>query len=221
VSDEDQFFPTNPHPFRTGTINEENGFLFKEREMDGLIFYDSLQVLDDPNKTLDIINKSDQYWTTCLSAPPIAPSITHLMDSGCTPDTIGFVDTTSDTDYLNDLLVFRPTEHEYWNDCLLDGTTLRLLTQGTIDDCVHYNINTNDVSEVMNPLKPRMTCPSDIDYESKRKYFAHLPASVVKATFEHTTQNMRLPPSTYLHKMFKSPNPSANLKQRDEADATD
>jgi hypothetical protein len=116
VCDEDQFFPTDPHPFRTGTIIEENGFLFKEREMDRLIFYDSLQVLDDPNKTLDIINKSDQYWTTCPSAPPIAPSIAHLMDSGCTPGTIGFVDTTSDTDYLNDLLVFRPTEHEYWND---------------------------------------------------------------------------------------------------------
>jgi hypothetical protein len=27
-----QFFPTDPHPFRTGTIIEENGFLFKERE---------------------------------------------------------------------------------------------------------------------------------------------------------------------------------------------
>jgi hypothetical protein len=70
----------------------------------------------------------------------------------------------------------------------------------------------------MSPLKPRMTQPSDIDYESKRKYFAHLPASVVKGTFKHTTKNMRLPPSTYLHKMFKSPNPSANLKRRDEAD---
>jgi hypothetical protein len=215
VSYEDQFFPTDPHPFCTGTIIEENGFLFKEREMDGLILYDSLQVLDDPNKTLDIIKESDQYWRTSSSAPPIAPSIAylmHLMDSGCTPGTIGFIATTSDTDYLNDLLVFRPTEHEYWNDWLLDGTTLRLLTQGTINDCIHYNINTNDISEVMNPLKPRMTRPSDIDYESKRKFFAHLPASVVKATFEHTTQNMRLPPSTYLHKMSKSPNPSANLK---------
>jgi hypothetical protein len=106
VSDEDQFFPTDPHPFRTGTIIEENGFLFKEREMDGLVFYNSLQVLDDLNKTLDIINESDQYWTTCSSAPPIAPSIARIMDSGCTPGTISFVDTTSDTDYLNDLLVF-------------------------------------------------------------------------------------------------------------------
>jgi hypothetical protein len=73
----------------------------------------------------------------------------------------------------------------------------------------------------MSPIKPRMTQPSEIDYESKRKYFAHLPSSVVKATFKHTTQNMRLPPSTYLHRMFKSPNPSANLKRRDEADSTD
>jgi hypothetical protein len=56
-----EFFPTDPHPFRTSTIIEENGFLFKKREMDGLIFYDSLEVLDDPDKTLDIIKDSDQY----------------------------------------------------------------------------------------------------------------------------------------------------------------
>jgi hypothetical protein len=56
-----EFFPTDPHPFRTGTIIEENGFLFKERETDGLIFNDSLEVLDNPGKTLDIIKDSDQY----------------------------------------------------------------------------------------------------------------------------------------------------------------
>ena len=117
--------------------------------------------------------------------------------------------------------VFRPTEHEYWNDWLLDEPTCRILTQATIDNCKQYNINASDLAEIMSPLKPRMTQPSEIDYESKRKYFAHLPASVVKATFKHTTQNMRLPPSTYLHKMFKSPNPSANLKRHDEADSTD
>jgi hypothetical protein len=88
-----EFFPTDPHPFRTGTIIEENGFLFKEREMDGLIFYDSLEVLDDPGKTLDIIKDSYQYWTTCSGAPSLTPII-------------GFVDTESNTDYLNDLSVF-------------------------------------------------------------------------------------------------------------------
>jgi hypothetical protein len=185
-----EFFPTDPHPFRTGTIIEENGFLFKERGMDGLIFYDSLEVLDDPDKTLDIIKDSDQYWTICSGAPSLTPII-------------GFVDTESNTDYLNGLPVFRPTEHEYWNDWLLDEPTCRILTQATIDNCQQYNINA-----------------SEIDYESKQKYFAHVPASVVKATFKHTPQNMRLPPSTYLHKMFKSPNPSVNLKRRDKAGST-
>jgi hypothetical protein len=98
-----EFFPTDPHPFCTGTIIEEYGFLFKEREMDGLIFYDSLEVLANPDKTLDIIKDSDQYWTTCSGAPSLTPII-------------GFVDTEFNTDYLNDLSVFRPTEHEYWND---------------------------------------------------------------------------------------------------------
>jgi hypothetical protein len=70
-----EFFPTDPHPFCTGTIIEENGFLFKGREMDGLIFYDSLEVLDDPDKSLDIIKDSDQYWTTCSEAPSVTPII--------------------------------------------------------------------------------------------------------------------------------------------------
>jgi hypothetical protein len=153
--------------------------------------------------------------------PPIISTITNLMDSGCSPGTIGSVDTLPDTDYLNDLSLFCPTENEYWNDWLLDEPTRCLMTQGTIDKCNQYNINANDLSSVMNPLKPRMTKPTDINYESKRKYFAHLPASVVKATFKHTTQNLRLPSSSYLHKMSKSPNLSANLKRRDEANATD
>ena len=208
VIDDDMFYPTDPHPFRTGTIIEDKGLLFQEREMDGLLFYDTLEVLDDPDKTLDIIKDCTQYWTLCSEAK-------SLQSDKC------FVDTVSDTDYLNDLSIPRVTEHEYWNDWLLDDTSRRIIAQGAIDDCLEYNINANDIAAVMNPLQPRMTTPSDMDYESKRKYFAHLPASVVKATFKHTTQNMKLPPSTYLHKMFKSPNPSANLKRRDEADATD
>ena len=92
LNDEEAFFPTDPHPYRTGTIIEENGFLFKEREMDGLIFYDSLEVLDDPNKTLDIIKDSNQYWTTFSGAPSLNSNIGHtaalidgLVDSGCIP----------------------------------------------------------------------------------------------------------------------------------------
>jgi hypothetical protein len=35
-NEEVEFFPTDLHPFCTGTIIEENGFFFKEREMDGV-----------------------------------------------------------------------------------------------------------------------------------------------------------------------------------------
>ena len=136
-------------------------------------------------------------------------------------DSTVFVDTVSNTAYLDNLTTFRPTEHEYWEDYLLDEENQRLIYQGIIDYCEQYDINANDIANVMTPLSPRYSVPTPIDYESKRKYFAHLPADVVKATFKHTTQNMKLPPSSYLHKMFKSPNPSANLKRRDEADATD
>ena len=136
-------------------------------------------------------------------------------------DSTVFVDTISDTSYLDDLSTFRPTEHEYWEDFLMDESTQRLIYQGRLDYYEQYDINATDIANVMNPLTPRYSVPTVIDYESKRKYFAHLPASVVKATFKHTTQNMKLPPASYLHKMFKSPNPSANLKRRDEDDATD
>ena len=176
--DDIEFFPTNSDLPHTGTINDDN----EEKEMDDLLFYDSINVLHDPKV---------------------------------------FVDTVSDTAYLDDLATFRPTEHEYWEDYLLDDENQRLIYQGIIDYCEQYDINANDIATIMTPLKPRYSVPTLIDYESKRKYFAHLPAEVVKATFKHTTQNMKLPPSSYLHKMFKSPNPSANLKRRDEADATD
>ncbi|OEU19544.1 hypothetical protein FRACYDRAFT_235603 [Fragilariopsis cylindrus CCMP1102] len=103
-------------------------------------------------------------------------------------------------------LQVRYTENEYWEDFLLDDVNQRLIYQGIFDYCEQNDINANDIATVMTPLKPRYSVPTPIDYESKRKYFAHLKL---------------LPPATYLHKMFKSPNPSANLKRRDEADVTD
>jgi hypothetical protein len=132
-------------------VFKKNGF---EREPAGRIFYDSLEVLDDPDKTLYIIKDNDQYWTTCSGAPSLTPIL-------------GFVDTESNIDYLNDLSVFRPTEHEYRNDWLRDEPTRYILTQATIDNCHQYNINASDLAEIMSPLKPRMTQPSGIDYESK------------------------------------------------------
>ena len=55
-------------------------------------------------------------------------------------------------------------------------------TKGSNDNCVQYNINANNLSNLIIPLKPRrMMKPSEIDYESKRKYSVHLqPASIIR-----------------------------------------
>ena len=172
-----KFFPAERNSTCTDIIEDNN-----IEDLNDQIFYDSTEVLHDPNI---------------------------------------FVDTVSDTAYLDDMSTPRPTEHEYWEDFLSNEVTQRLIYQGIIDSCEQYDINANDIASVMTPLKPRYSVPTPIDYESKRKYFAHLPADIIRNTFKNTTQNMKLPPSTNLHKMFKSPNPSANLKRRDEADATD
>ena len=60
-----------------------------------------------------------------------------------------------------------------------------------------------------------------MDYEAKRKYFSYLPIDVIRATFKHTFQGLKLPPSTHLQKRYKSPNPGANICRRFEADSTD
>ena len=98
---------------------------------------------------------------------------------------------------------------------------LRILSQAVISDAATYHINESDITNAMHPIKPRITKPLLIDYESKRLYFGWLPVETVKRTFQHCTQNMRLPPSTYLQKHFKSINPGANLIHRRKADATD
>ena len=143
---ESSTFPGDPDLLCTGTIIKDN----KEKEMDDLLFYDSIMVLHDPKV---------------------------------------FVDKISNTAHLDDLATFRPTEHKYWEDFLSDDANQPLINQGIIDYCEQYNINANDIATVMTPLKPRY--------------------------------NMKLSPASYLHKMFKSPNCSANLKRQDEANATD
>jgi hypothetical protein len=70
-------------------------------------------------------------------------------------------------------------------------------------------------------VAPLHTVASDIDFESKRKYFSYLPIDVIKATFKYTSQCMKLPPSTHLQKRFRSPSSGANLRRHYEDDSTD
>ena len=163
------------NPDSTGTIVEQDGVLYMERQLGDDVYYQPLDVYENPNKTIDFISEGSQYWTLCNDAPALNQQSNVI------------VDTEFDSTYLDNLDVPRPTEHEFFDDWLLDDPTLRLLTQGCLDDCAEYNVSASDLSQVINPLSPRMSKATKIDYESKRKYFAHLPASIVEATFKHTT----------------------------------
>ena len=56
---------------------------------------------------------------------------------------------------------------------------------------------------------------------SKCPYFGWLSNEMMKRIFKHFTQNMCMPPSTYLQKCFKSPNPGANIFHCCKHNATD
>ena len=45
--------------------------------------------------------------------------------------------------------------------------------------------------------------------------------NIIRRTFKHTTQIGTFPPSSYLQRQYKSPNPALNLHHQNEADAAD
>jgi hypothetical protein len=85
-----------------------------------------------------------------------------------------------------------------------------------------YTLNprTSDAPKAYQVHKPSIQ-EGKIDYERLRRYFAWLPADVVKKTIQCTTQYARIPMSTLLQKHYKSPFPAANIHRRDEPIATD
>ena len=61
----------------------------------------------------------------------------------------------------------------------------------------------------------------DVDYEAMRPKFGWLPTDIIRETFKHTTQYVRLPGSEILKKRYKSPFPALNVHRREEPVAMD
>ena len=74
----------------------------------------------------------------------------------------------------------------------------RLAYQGMLDRCSDFNVFETDIEEAQVPLKPSIQPPASDDWERERKYFAYIPAKVVRNTFKHSTQLGVLPPSSHL-----------------------
>ena len=125
-------------------------------------------------------------------------------------------------DYLNDLSVPHITGSKYWDGYFtLNDPTLHILAQSVLNECSKYNINVGEIQKAMYPICPHINKQSLINYESKLPYFGWLPNETVKCTFQNCTQHLRMPPSTYLQKCFKSPSPGANIFHHQKVDAID
>ena len=68
---------------------------------------------------------------------------------------------------------------------------------------------------------PRLRTPKPPDYEALRSFFLDAPASVVKHTFNATTQFACTNLGSLMKKHFKSPFPACNVARRNEPVATD
>ena len=68
---------------------------------------------------------------------------------------------------------------------------------------------------------PHLCTPKPPDYEALRSFFLDLPASVVKHTFNATTQFACTNLGSCMKKHFKSPFPACNVTRHNEHIATD
>ena len=137
-------------------INEEMSYL-------------PIDIFENPDQILDLLADDSQVWNLCDGVPPIICDRSKV-----------YVDTGSDTDYINNLPIPVPSEHEYWHD----PATIRLVYQGILDESTDAGVTPKGLSEIINPIVPRVRTPTAMDFDTKRPYFAHLPAEVIRNTFK-------------------------------------
>ena len=95
-----------------------------------------------------------------------------------------------------------------------------LVYQGILDNFKTHGITSQELHDVIGS-EPRIAKPSPINYEQYSPNFCYLPTERVRTTFEVTSQNMNMPPPTFMRKYHRSRNPAQNIYCRDEADSID
>ena len=89
-----------------------------EKKIDSMQYYKALFLYNRINYSLDTIADAGEFWSTISSHCPV------------------YVDTTKDTNYLNDLFVPHVMEPEYWDrDFTLNDPTLCTLAQSVLHEC--------------------------------------------------------------------------------------
>ena len=113
-----------------------------------------------------------------------------------------------------------PSDHSFWRN-FMQPRIERAIYQGVLDSRQSLGINNNDILDEVAPFHPRLTKPTAVDHEALRPFFCYLPTSRIKQSFANCFYHMKMPPSEYLRKRHRSPNPAANVFRRRETDCTD
>jgi hypothetical protein len=89
-------------------------------------------------------------------------------------------------------------------------------------DAHEHEIDDSDDDAVfVSPVVPKSISRRNPDYKALRPFFGWLSVSIIRKTFEHTTQYACIPCGTLLQRTFKSPNPALHVTRRNESVACD
>jgi hypothetical protein len=83
----------------------------------------------------------------------------------------------------------------------------------------HHNKDTGEPPTM--PVGPLISTTKEPDYSKLRPFFGWFSPTLIKKTFEHTTQYARIPMGTLLKRSFKSANPALNVSRHSEPVACD
>ena len=111
------------------------------------------------------------------------------------------------------------SDHQFWSNFFTPNIS-RHIYQGVIGYSVTLGVNKLDIVDQL-PVKPRETRPTQMDHEAMKPFFTYLPTSCSKKSFETCFHHMCMPPSGYLRRRHKSPNPAANFYHCSEIHCTD
>ena len=111
------------------------------------------------------------------------------------------------------------SDHRFWSNFFTPNIS-RHIYHGVIDYSVTLGVNELDIVDQL-PVKPRETRPTQMDHEAMKPFFAYLPTSRIKKSFETCFHKMRRPSSGNLRQRHKSPSPAVNFYHHSEIDCTD
>jgi len=168
------------HPLKTGTVIERSDFLYLEREdKDGNIFYEEVPLYRDVERSIQLIAKSAQHWSTTADSSILKREAQQAEEI---KQPLLFAEEYKNNN--DDIKVF---DHEYWTEHLdFDPSTVRMCYQGNADYLTDFDIHPEDIHHISTPMQPRSVQATPYDYEKVKPNFCWAPIEAIKRTIKYT-----------------------------------